>query len=248
MTERKKSILHRFWRTFKHIVYPRVCLACKQRLPESLTDDILCVECRKKIKKNIPPFCSSCGRHLVIVHSGEKICAECFKKNLHFDRAFSPCRYDGPVKELIHEFKYKNKEYLGGPLSQLMIDFIKHYAVPIENIDYIIPMPLHPVKLREREFNQAGILGDHIAREFNKSIGHRVLLKQKWTKTQTELSHEERMHNVKNSFRVSDGNVIKGKNILLIDDVLTTGATASEAAFTLKQYGAAAVFILAIAS
>lgn len=78
------------------------------------------------------------------------MCPSCLKKKLHFDRAFSPCVYEGAIKELIHEFKYKNKDYLGSVLSKPMINFIEEYNLPMEYLDLIIPVPLHSTRLRER--------------------------------------------------------------------------------------------------
>jgi ComF family protein len=167
---------------------------------------------------------------------------------LHFDRAFSPCLYEGVIKELIHEFKYKGKNHLAKPLSKIITDFIKEYDFPIEYLDLIIPMPLYKTRLREREFNQAEILGRHIASEFNKDLAPDLLIRRRPTKTQAELPVDKRFLNVKESFSVVKGDVIKGKNMLIVDDVLTTGATSSEAARTLKDAGAKIVFVLTLAN
>jgi len=170
------------------------------------------------------------------------------RRQLHFDRAFSPCVYEGITKELIHTFKYQGKDYLGATLSRLMVDFIEDYNVPIEVLDLVVPIPLHQTRLREREFNQAQILSDHITRTFNKRIAPDTLRRLRHTKTQTELETNERLLNVKGSFAVTDNAQIKGKNILLVDDVLTTGATSSEAAHALKNSGANIVFVLTLAN
>jgi ComF family protein len=167
---------------------------------------------------------------------------------LFFDRAFCPCAYEGTIKKLIHEFKYKNKDYLGKVLSTLMIDFIKEYNLGIEYMDIIIPIPLHNARLREREFNQAQVLGNFIAGAFNKDISTDTLVRTQPTKSQTELKGLERFLNVAGSFSLSKRNPVNGKNILLIDDVLTTGATASEAARVLKNSGAGIVFVLTLAN
>ena len=165
-----------------------------------------------------------------------------------FDRAFSVCIYDGAIKTLIHEFKYKDKQYLGKPLSKLLIDFIKRYELPISYIDYLVPMPLHRAKLREREFNQAQILCREVGAAINKPLMENNLFRFRATDTQASLEPHQRFLNVRGSFAVTDKSSVKGKNILLIDDVLTTGATASEAAQTLKDAGANIVFVLTLAS
>ena len=231
------------------IVYPKTCVVCKNKLKTTASvDNLICLECYGNIKRNLPPFCYSCGRHLEIFHSIKNICADCLRRPLYFDRAFSPTRYEGVIKALIHEFKYKNKDYLGPILGKLMTEFIKEYNLPMDKIDFIIPLPLHKTRLREREFNQAKILSDYIASEFNKEVLNNKLMRSRYTKTQTELEEDARLLNVKDSFSVTENKDIKGKIILLVDDVLTTGASCSEAACTLKKAGANIVFVLTLAN
>lgn len=231
------------------LVYPRTCLVCKNGLGEKTQiNDFVCTVCLEKLKRNLPPFCYRCGRHLKANNLAKNICSSCIKRPLHFDRAFSPYIYEGVIKELIHKFKYKNKDYLGKFLSNLMVEFINEYNLPLEFMDFIIPIPLHKTKLREREFNQAEVLGNFIAQEFNKLTLNNCLLRHRRTKTQTELEEKERLINVKDSFSVNQEDNLKNKNILLIDDVLTTGATCSEAAYALKKAGANIVFVLTLAN
>jgi len=240
-------MLRKFFGTLVDILYPRTCLVCKKQLKGSGgVDTLVCAQCWGKIKRNTPPFCYRCGRHLE--KPIKNICPDCVRKELHFDRAFSPCVYEGAVKELIHAFKYQGKDYLGATLSRLMLEFIKEYNVPIDLLDFIVPIPLHRTRLREREFNQAEILSNYIAQEFNKRIAPDTLRRLRHTRTQTELEIEERLANVKGSFSVTKNDQIKGKNILLVDDVLTTGATSSEAAYALKNAGANIVFVLTLAN
>ncbi len=242
------SMLRSLIRGLVDIAYPKACLGCKCRLDASTTDEYVCSRCWSKIKKNVPPFCHSCGRHLEKNTLAKNICPECLRKKLHFDRAFSPCSYEGVIKNLIHEFKYKGKAHLAKPLSKIMTDFIREYSLPIDYLDLIIPMPLHKTRLREREFNQAEALGRHIAAEFNKNLAPATLIRQRQTKTQTELPPERRFMNVSKSFIAAGDVDLKNKNLLIVDDVLTTGATSSEAALTLKDAGANIVFVLTLAN
>ncbi|MDD4893705.1 MAG: ComF family protein [Candidatus Omnitrophica bacterium] len=241
-------MLRRFLGVLTDIMYPKTCLVCKKQLDrQERADNFVCIECWGKIKKNPPPFCFSCGRHLKkpVTHN---VCAACRRKQLHFDRAFSPCIYEGTIKELIHAFKYQGKDYLGHILTGLMTEFIEEYNLPMDMLDLIMPVPLHKARLREREFNQAQILSEHICRKFNKQISTDALSRLRPTKTQTELETGERFLNVMDSFTVNKKEGIKGKNILLVDDVLTTGATCSEAARSLKDAGAGIVFVLTLAN
>jgi len=241
------NMLRKFFQALVDIVYPRACVVCKKQLKEAgCIDNFVCLECWEKIKRNSPPFCHRCGRHLE--KPTRNICPDCVRKQLHFDRAFSPCVYEGVIKELIHAFKYQGKDYLGATLSRLMVEFIEDYNVPMVLLDLIVPIPLHKTRLREREFNQAGILSNHIAQRFNKNLMPDNLKRLRNTQTQTELERDLRLLNVKDSFTVTKSQEIKGKNILLIDDVLTTGATSSEAAYALKNAGANIVFVLILAN
>jgi competence protein ComFC len=242
------NVFRRFIDNLLDIIYPKICLACKDRLNASSIDGLVCRQCWQKIKRNVPPFCHSCGRSLGRENLTKNICPACLKIKLHFDRAFSPCVYEGVLKELIHAFKYNHKEHLGHTLSRLMSDFIKEFNLPMDFIDLIIPVPLHTTRMREREFNQAEVLGIHIAKEFNKPMAPCALRRNRYTKTQTDLDIDERVLNVKDSFSINKPRDLRDKNILLVDDVLTTGATASEAAVALKQSGANVVFVLTLAN
>lgn len=232
----------------KDLIYPNCCPACKGRISGDKKERLICGRCREDIEKNLPPFCASCGRHLDNPGAAKNVCHGCLDAKFHFDRAFSPCVYKGTVKKLIHEFKYNGKDYLGEPLAGLMNEFIRDYRLPIEYMDFILPIPLHKSRLREREFNQAVILSEQVAGEFGKRVLADILVRSRHTKSQTELSPEKRRLNVEGSFSVKDAAAVKGANILLVDDVLTTGATLSEASRILKQNGAGIIVAMTLAS
>lgn len=241
-------MLTRLARGLVDIIWPKNCLICKDSLDNASVDNVLCLKCWSKVKKNSPPFCHFCGRHLDKKNLNKGLCPSCIRKQPHFDRAFSPCQYDGVIKELIHAFKYKGRVYLGQTLSRLIFEFIREYSLPMDLIDAVIPVPLHKTRLREREFNQAYILSKCIAAQFNKKVLHDQLLRWRYTKPQVALLPQKRLENVRESFGMHKDNRIKDKNILLVDDVLTTGETASWAAYALKRAGANIVFVLTVAN
>ncbi|MCX5699434.1 MAG: ComF family protein [Candidatus Omnitrophica bacterium] len=241
-------MLKGLFKGLKDLIYPNCCLVCKNRIQPAGQQQLICAGCWDKIEQNLPPFCASCGRHLTPEAIEKNACPSCWKFNFYFDRAFSPCAYSGAIKKLIHEFKYSGKDYLGKPLGKLMQTFIRDYQLPIAHLDFVIPIPLHKSRQREREFNQAEILSQEVAREFDKKALTDALIRVKPTKTQTELTFQERCQNVKESFAVAKPELIKDTNLLLIDDVLTTGATSSEAAKCLKESGARKVLLLTLAS
>lgn len=243
-----QATIRSFFRGLTDVVYPKECVSCKNKITHYAVDDLICFDCWTNIKENTPPFCIRCGRHLDKKNLTKNVCPECTRKEYHFDRAFSPCIFEGPVQELIHEFKYNGKDYLAKPLSRLLLNFISEYRVPVEFMDFIVPIPLHQARLRERQFNQATLLSQNIADTFVKHLADDILVRNRFTKTQAELTTAERLANVQGSFSVKENAPMGGKNILLIDDVLTTGATASEASCALKKAGANIVFVLTLAN
>jgi competence protein ComFC len=240
--------LQNFFKSFVDLVYPPSCPGCRKPLPRVAVDEMICLPCWSRITMNRPPFCHACGRQLTNRDTGKNMCLRCMRIPKAFDRAFSVCIYDGVIKTLIHEFKYKDKQYLGKPLSKLLIDYIKRYELPVNYMDYLVPMPLHRAKLREREFNQAQILCRELGTALDKPLLENNLFRFRATDTQASLEPHQRFLNVRGSFAVTEKRSVTDKNILLVDDVLTTGATASEAAKALKDAGANIVFVLTLAS
>ncbi len=154
-----------FFKSLINILYPKRCAVCYQSIKSDSVDELVCRQCWLKIKKNVPPFCSVCGRHLE--NPGiSGICKSCQDKKYSFNRVYSACVYEGVLKELIHQFKYSKKEYLGTTLARLLIESIQGYGLPPGEFDFVIPVPLHRRKLREREFNQTDLLAETVALEF----------------------------------------------------------------------------------
>lgn len=227
------------------LVFPLRCALCRRKiLPDSVIP--LCPACSAAVKRNHPPFCRKCGRTIDHDARNRGICSSCTRRITHFDRAYSPFLYEGPVKALIQELKYRGKDRLGPALGGLMAEFIKEYALNLDFIDYVVPVPLHPAKLREREFNQALLLAQPVAAALEIPVAEGALARTRATRTQTDLRRDDRYRNVEGAFTAGAHPLLSG-NILLIDDVLTTGATASEAAKALKEAGAGIVFVLTLA-
>lgn len=228
---------------------PQLCPCCKKQLqPDYAVDGQICLDCWQGIKKNLPPFCYFCGRRLGKDSLAKNVCPACCRKNLNYDRAYAVAAYEGVMKELICEFKYKRKKRLANILARLMLEFIEEYKIPIWFIDYIIAIPLHPARLREREFNQSALLARIISEKLQKNLLINVLMRKRYNKSQAGLEDARRQENVKDVFLVKDNSLLKDKNILLIDDVITTGATSSEAARVLKEAGCRSVFVMALAN
>jgi len=232
-------------KNFINLFYPLSCLICKAAL-SPLSDKPLCEICWNKIELNLPPFCRVCGKHLPAPYNHAFICRDCQACVYFFKKARSVCVYEGIIKECIHLFKYKSKLSLVKPLSKLMINFA-HKFLDMKNVDLIIPVPLHGAKQRQRQFNQAKLLAGDLARAFSKELRANLLIKIKSGPAQVNLLRRERLKNVRGAFKVKDAEPVENKNILLVDDVLITGATANECARTLLDAGANRIDVFVLA-
>lgn len=210
-------------KNFINLFYPLHCLSCNKQL-DALNEFCICSQCEASIKPNaMPPF----------------------ELEIPSVMAYSACLYEGAIKELIHKFKYSGRTALVNVFAKLMIGCIKENP-EIVIVDLITAVPLHKSRLREREFNQSLLLANKIAGEFNIPLKH-ALEKTIKTMYQNELTKIERRTNLKNAFKACRHAEINEKNILLIDDVMTTGATLNECAYTLLAGGAKKVTCLTLA-
>ena len=159
---------------------------------------------------------------------------------------FSAVRYREPIITAIHRFKYRGEIFLVPYLSEFLIELCRRHKLN-ERIDCVVPVPLHPTRFRERNFNQSELLGCEIAACFSLPVLNRTLIRLRNTPSQTGLSGKERMTNVSDAFRVSNPLTFKGRRCLLVDDVLTTGATLNACRNRLLAAGAEEVYGLTLA-
>ena len=227
------------------LVYPPHCLICKTHLLISSPGDILCQNCQENLVLNTPPFCLKCSRHRKNIAHPK--CHECTKADLQFDFAWAACLYVDPLKTMITQFKYNQKTYLRKPFTQFITNFIQIYHLDIEQFDIIVPIPLFPSRLIERGYNQSQLLAEQIARKYHIHLSLKNLVRIRNTEHQTFLTKKERWTNIQGAFRIINSAEFSGKNILIIDDLLTTGATVSEASATLKDAGGKTVGVLTLA-
>jgi len=228
------------------LIYPPNCLICHNHIPTHQPHDILCQECKCTIPINRQPFCLKCTRPLpsILAHPH---CPKCQEFQTHFDFVWAACPYTPVLKNLIHQFKYHQKTLLKYEFADLMTSFINRYKLDITQFDMCIPIPLSKTKYRERGYNQAELLARLISQRFSLNLNKATLVRNKHTKSQTACKAKERWTNTQGTFKISNSNIIKNKNIILIDDLLTTGATASECALTLKRAGCQRVGIFTLA-
>lgn len=226
---------------FLNLVYPINCHICRNKLDPDNTYH-LCIECLSKIRLNPPPYCRGCGRSF----AGTDICNECRLNKHHFDEVYSAGLYEGVLKECVHLFKYNRKLVMRKLLGKLLIDFARSH-INMEKFDFLVPVPLSGVKLRARQFNQSEMLAGEMNKVFKLPVVNNRLKRVKITPSQIELPRKKRLKNVEGAFAVHGNSYFKDKNILLLDDVLTTGATVNECARILKSAGTNSVAVLTLA-
>lgn len=230
-----------FFNSFTYILFPVRCVYCGRFLP--VNDKVrICLNCLRTIRKIDFPYCKVCGTPL----DGGENCFDCQKKKYKFDLLRSYALYDGVIREMIHMFKYRNKEYLSKPLALFLYEAFKFYK-ELNESEIVLSVPLHWLKKYIRGYNQTELLAKEFSRLSNLPYFSEVIYKLKYTKSQTRLSKELRRKNVDGTFVVKHREKIHGKNVLLIDDVSTTGSTLNECAKVLKSNGAQKVFCLTLA-
>jgi ComF family protein len=229
-----------------NLIYPASCQACGVKIDG--WDKSICADCLKKIKKRTPPFCQRCGKQLSGSHGQEDTCSDCKDGNVHFDRAFSIFHYDDMLKGLVHKFKYGRVTCMAKEFSGMATAFVKQRGIN-SGTDLILPVPMHPLRLIKREINPSEVLACNIAAGLAIRYSGRSIKKVKNTPAQSRLGRIERIENIRGSFALTGRGItdIPGKNILIIDDLFTTGATVNECAMILKKAGAGRVDVLTLA-
>ncbi len=226
----------------KELLFPAFCLACGRQL-SGWRLPLLCRDCGAEVPFVRPPLCPCCG---LPCNSGpDHFCGNCLTKTFAFDRARAALLYREPVVSLIHSLKFAGHLTGLATMAALARDAAgyRDLAAP----DLILPVPLHPQRLRERGFNQALLLARACFPEQSRKINVDLLVRRRATLPQTRLNGKERRRNLAAAFTVTRPDSLKNKKILLIDDVFTTGSTVHECAATLRRAGAARIEVFTLA-
>ncbi len=220
------GMLQAFLQGVAELIFPDNCLLCRQFL-NSHHQRQLCPNCLATLVFNPTPFSRA-------INPG----------HFAFDQAWSVCLYNDSAQKLLHAYKYNSKTSLSKTFVPLMVDFIDRHQIPIRNFDLIAPIPLHPVRQRERGYNQSALLSLGLSRHYGCVHTENLLIRQKMTPTQTELGAKQRWTNMEGAFKIKNPTDAKAKSIVLIDDLFTTGATVNFAAQALKDAGADRIAVL----
>jgi competence protein ComFC len=250
-------VIEALWR----LAYPEQCLVCAALL--GLDQRHLCSPCRTALPWIGPDACPRCGEAVAPHSATDGGCAACRGRPYAFRRAVAPFRYAGVIRDLILEFKLGRKRHMGHVLGGLLCDFLAEGGVS-QAVDLVVPVPLHWWRRVQRGFNQAGLLSQAIGERFGLPVALWVLRRRRLTVSQTQVPGLGREANVRGAFVARVGRVhsrllgrlaarwsgavdLLGRRVLLVDDVLTTGATAHECARALREAGAREVVVATIA-
>lgn len=232
-------------------LYPPRCRACGGRI-QGRDAEYFCSSCWPQIQLVSHPICTICGRPFPNASGDDHSCGVCLTRAPQFARARAWACYpreefeEHPLRQVVQRFKYGRKVALGKPLGRLLASGCREFLGE-RCFDSIIPVPLHPKRLRWRGFNQSLLLARQVARAYDMPMDPFMLRRIKETAPQTQLSEEERRKNVRGAFALNPRKSAKGMRLLVIDDVYTSGATVNECSRTLKRAGAKEVSVLTFA-
>ena len=214
--------------------FPRRCVGCGR------LGGFFCPECLGKLSRLLPPLCPNCGRP----QASGIACSDCWQRQTEIDGIRSLFRFDDIIRKAIHQLKYRNLKAISPCLAELLADYLRSNPLPGEAL---ICVPLHPRRLRERGYNQSNLLARGLGERIDLPVIENCLIRVKQTQPQVRAADvEERRRNVVDAFRCCDER-ISGRQIILIDDVCTSGATLESCAVALKNKGATSVWGLTLA-
>ncbi len=237
----------RFWRYFLNMILPPRCIKCGQVLSER---NGICAECFGKITFISKPLCHCCGRPFAksidVKFGTVQYCGECLgKKKRLFTMLRSAFIYNDESKDLILNLKFRDRTGTAETLANLL--YAAGTDIWKEKPDLIIPVPIHRLRLLQRRYNQSALLCKYLAQKTEIAADYVSLVRKRNTVPQVQLSGAARRNNLKQAFAVIHPLNIKGKKVVLIDDVSTTGSTLNECANVLHKAGAMAIYALTLA-
>jgi ComF family protein len=214
--------------------FPRRCVGCGK------VGGFVCRECLGKLPTLLSPLCPNCGRP----QASGIVCPDCRRRQTEIDGIRSPFRFDEVIRKAIYELKYRNLKAISPCLAELLADYLRSNPLPG---DALVCVPLHPRRLRERGYNQSSLLARELGKRIDLPVIEDCLIRVKQAQPQVKAGDvEERRRNVADAFACRDEKV-SGKQIILIDDVCTSGATLESCAAALKSKGAVSVWGLTLA-
>ena len=226
-----EKLLARVGRLALHSLFPLKCAGSGR---EGKT---ICESCHASLPRLAEPYCSICARP-----NSPQVCGGCRTAPLHLKGIRAPYLMEGAIREAVHDLKFRNPRASAPCLGRLLSRYFLEKPLPA---GFLVPVPLHRRRLRQRGYNQSALLAKDLAKRVGIPVSEGTLVRIKDNPPQVSLDRAQRMENVEGSFECGDD--VKGKAILLVDDVATTGSTLSACGAALKEGGAASVWALVLA-
>lgn len=223
-----------FFQYLLHLLLPPTCQLCKTPLPSNSAASDLCPSCTDSCIIETPSACPVCAEPYAAPMFAEHQCIHCIEHPPDFSWLKTIGIHTGELKHAIHELKYSGRFNLAQPLARLLLQRL-HAEIYAFAPQTIIPVPLHRKRLRRRGFNQSQLVARHLGRAIKVRVNSRYLLRSRATTSQTDLTRQQRQHNLKGAFTLNGS--LTPQRILLVDDVVTTTATCRECAITLTKAG-----------
>lgn len=227
------------------MIYPVRCPVCSDIVTPK--DRKICIPCEKKLQLISEPRCKKCSKP--IEQDQREYCSDCERKDYHFEYGYSVWVYDSAIKKSISDYKYRHKKEYAKYYIQ---EVVKNYGDWIIQLapDALVPVPIHRSKYRERGYNQAEILAKGIGKELNIPVLSHLLIRNKKTLPQKQLSDKERLQNLREAFGFNKGLAEsypkKLDRLLLVDDIYTTGSTIEACTNILKQNGISHIYFITL--
>ncbi len=210
-------------------LFPKKCVGCGRE------GEFICPSCKSRLFPITAPFCPRCGIH----GTTNTICAECRGRESPIDGIRSAFRFEGIAREAVHQLKYNNLKSIAPLMAGLMLPGYRAFAIPG---DLLVPVPLHPKRMKERGYNQSGLLARELGRLTGIPVDENVLIRERFTLPQARTaSAAARRENIAGAFSARSRR-LSGRRVILIDDVATSGATLNAGAAALKEAGAVSVW------
>ncbi|MBI4373899.1 MAG: ComF family protein [Deltaproteobacteria bacterium] len=222
-------------------IFPRRCLACRL-----ISKEPLCPPCLEKFPVLPASHCPRCARPFfnTSLEGMTHLCGDCLVSSPPYRKVYALGLYQGLLSDLIGRMKYRKEERLADFLGESLAEALGEETI---QADLIVPVPLHPERLRERGFNQASRIAESLGKLLGTQVEKYDLVRCRETPHQTTLSREERLKNLKGAFRIARSEKFDGKKLLLVDDVYTTGATLTASTKVLLEAGAKEVAVAVVA-
>ena len=236
-----KNHLEKYLDKIISVIYPRHCPVCEEIV--SPTGRMFCKDCIRKLSFVKTPVCLKCGKE--IFDAQKEYCEDCAKRKKSYEYGMALLNYDELTEKIMINIKYHNKREYIKALSKLLVSRYGSEILKLK-VDVLLPIPVHKKRLRQRGYNQSELITKEVAKELNLSYSEDVLVRNKNTKAQKELSPEQRLANLSAAFACSE-EAKRYRKVLLVDDIYTTGSTIEACTRLLKEKGVREVYYVSLA-